>query len=103
MNAIEATESGGKILITSGCDLKGHCIEVRVIDSGEGISPENIDRIFDPFFTSKEEGTGLGLAITHGIIEQHGGTVDVTSKIGSGTTFSIKLPLPQASGAADDS
>jgi len=101
INAIEATDSGGKILITSGYDPKDRSVEVRVIDSGEGISPENIDRIFDPFFTSKEEGTGLGLAITHGIIEQHGGTVDVASKIGSGTTFKIKLPLQHAIGVDD--
>ena len=103
INAIEATDSGGKILVTSGCNPKDHSIEVRIIDSGEGISPENLDRIFDPFFTSKEEGTGLGLAITHGIIEQHGGTVDVASKVGSGTTFKINLPLPQTSGVADAS
>ena len=101
INAIEATDSGGKILVTSGCNPKDRSVEVQVIDNGEGISPENIDRIFDPFFTSKEEGTGLGLAITHGIIEQHGGTVDVASKIGSGTTFKIKLPLPQAIGVDD--
>ena len=61
----------------------------------EGISDENMDKIFDPFFTTKENGTGLGLAITLGIIEQHGGTIDVKSKLGQGTSFTIRLPLDQ--------
>jgi signal transduction histidine kinase len=92
INAIEANDSGGKIMITSGYDPRAHSIEVQIIDSGIGISTDDMDRLFDPFFTTKEEGTGLGLAITHGIIEQHGGTVEVESKIGQGTNFKIKLP-----------
>ena len=98
INAIEATDSGGKISVTSGYNPDDHSIEVQIIDSGAGISPEDIDRLFDPFFTTKQEGTGLGLAITHGIIEQHGGTVEVASKIGQGTTFKIKLPLTNPPG-----
>jgi two-component system NtrC family sensor kinase len=98
INAVEATDSGGKILVASGYNPADHCIEVQITDSGAGISPENLDRLFDPFFTTKEEGTGLGLAITHGIIEQHGGTVEVASKIGKGTTFKIKLPLTNPPG-----
>ena len=53
---------------------------------------ENMARIFDPFFTTGESGTGLGLAITHGIIEQHGGTIHVESKLGQGTSFTVGLP-----------
>jgi two-component system, NtrC family, sensor kinase len=98
INAIEATDSDGKILITSSYDPDAQIIELQIIDSGEGISAENIGQLFDPFFTTKEEGTGLGLAITHGIIEQHGGSVEVDSKIGQGTTFKIKLPLTAAPG-----
>jgi two-component system NtrC family sensor kinase len=98
INAIEATDSDGKILLTSGYDPGGHNIEVQVNDSGEGVPAEDLGRLFDPFFTTKEDGTGLGLAITHGIIEQHGGTIDVDSKIGKGTTFKIKLPLTDPSG-----
>jgi two-component system NtrC family sensor kinase len=66
-----------------------------VSDNGEGIDPENLSSIFDPFFTTKESGTGLGLAITHGIIEQHGGAMDVKSILGVGTIFTITLPVDQ--------
>ncbi|MBW1847919.1 MAG: PAS domain-containing protein [Deltaproteobacteria bacterium] len=91
LNAIEATDSGGKIATSSSYNVDAKSVEVRISDSGEGISPDDLSRIFDPFFTTKEEGTGLGLAITHGIIEQHNGTIDVDSKLG-GTTFKILLP-----------
>ncbi len=62
-------------------------------DTGDGISSENLDKIFDPFFTTKKNGTGLGLAITHGIIEQHGGTINVKSTLKKGTDFYIVLPI----------
>ena len=64
-------------------------------DTGVGIPPENIRKIFDPFFTSKDvgQGTGLGLAVTHGIIEAHGGSITVDSTPGEGATFTITLPL----------
>jgi len=68
-------------------------IEISISDDGPGIDPENLGRIFDPFFTTKESGTGLGLAITHGIIEQHGGSIDVKSQTDKGTCFTICLPL----------
>jgi signal transduction histidine kinase len=63
-------------------------------DNGEGIPPENLAKIFDPFFTTKPEGkgTGLGLAVVYGIVEAHGGEIDVKSEVGEGTTFTITLP-----------
>ncbi len=95
INAIEATDPGGKIRFASRLvpDKKG--LEITVSDTGGGIPEQALGRIFDPFFTSKETGTGLGLAITHGIIEQHDGTIDVESKEGEGTTFRIHLPIPR--------
>ena len=93
LNAIEATNPGGKITISSRFSSETDVVEIIVSDTGKGISGEDLDRIFDPFFTTRESGTGLGLAITHGIIEQHGGTIEVESKIDQGTSFTIRLPL----------
>ncbi len=93
INAVEATQAGEKIHIASRlADWKGF-IEVSISDTGEGIEESRLLQIFDPFYTTKENGTGLGLAITHGIIEQHGGTITVHSEPGKGTTFVITLPV----------
>ena len=74
-----------------------------VSDNGEGIAPENLAKIFHPFFTTKPEGkgVGLGLAVSYGIIEAHGGDIEVTSKVGEGTTFTVSLPLAAAARAAE--
>jgi two-component system NtrC family sensor kinase len=93
INAIEATDPGGSITVTSSFEKRKNNIEITVTDTGEGISAEDQVKIFDPFYTTKQEGTGLGLAITLGIIEQHGGTIEVASKKGKGSTFKIKLPI----------
>lgn len=92
-NAIEATEPGGSITITSRFEKQKKSIEIAVTDTGEGISAEDLRKIFDPFYTNKEQGTGLGLAITHGIVEQHGGKIEVSSQKGEGSTFTIRLPV----------
>lgn len=91
-NAIHATDSGGKITII----LKGIGEKIALIvrDTGSGVPKENMKNIFEPFFSTKPpgEGTGLGLFVTRGIIEKLGGTIDVESKLGYGTSFYIKLP-----------
>ena len=81
------------MIISSRFASETDVVEITVSDRGKGISEEDIDRIFEPFFTTGASGTGLGLAITHGIIEQHGGTIRVKSKLGQGTSFTIGLPL----------
>jgi len=98
LNAIEATAAGGAISISTVYKPDLQSIELTVSDTGEGISEDNIVKIFDPFYTTKDSGNGLGLAITHGIIEQHNGTIDVDSKLGRGTTFKITLPRTASNG-----
>ena len=68
---------------------------VEVADSGPGISPEHLGRIYDPFFTTKaaRKGTGLGLAVTYGIVREHGGNIKVDSRLGAGSRFQVELPL----------
>ncbi|HIP96706.1 MAG TPA: response regulator, partial [Anaerolineae bacterium] len=95
INARDAMPRGGTLrLITRSLGDEVHII---FSDTGIGIPPENIKRIFDPFFTTKEvgQGTGLGLSVSYGIVEQHGGTIEVKSEVGVGTTFIVKLPVMQ--------
>ena len=75
-------------------------VQISIIDTGSGIPEEDLQRIFDPFFTTKEvgKGTGLGLSISYGIVTAHGGTIDVESKVGKGTTFRINLPIKPRNG-----
>ena len=110
VNAGEAMPDGGQLVIrtrkltgntTSGTSVGGDAVQIVFRDTGVGIPPENIRRIFDPFFTSKDvgQGTGLGLAVTHGIIEAHGGSIAVDSTPGEGTTFTITIPLGGRTGS----
>jgi signal transduction histidine kinase len=91
-NAVDAMTNGGVLKIAS--KRNGKSVQVEVSDTGAGISPENVPKIFEPFFTTKEvgEGTGLGLAVCYGILTEHGGSLDVQSTVGVGTTFTISLP-----------
>jgi len=93
INAIEATDAGGSIFISTVYKKYQDRVDIAVSDTGQGISEDDLGRVSDPFFTTKDDGTGLGLAITHGIIEQHNGTIDIFSKLGRGTIFTIKLPV----------
>lgn len=92
-NAAQAIDGNGDVKIVTRRD--NDYIKVTITDTGCGISPENLSKIFDPFFTTKDvgEGTGLGLSVSYGIIEKHNGTISVESKVGEGTTFTIKLPI----------
>ena len=71
----------------------GKHIDVSVEDTGEGIHPEDLPKIFDPFVTTKEMGVGLGLAISKRIIENHSGKIHIKSQLAKGTTFTISLPV----------
>lgn len=93
MNAHQAMSDGSELRITSR--QLGNEIQVLFADSGEGIPSENLKRIFDPFFTTKEvgQGTGLGLSVSYGIVQSHGGTIEVESKPGVGSVFVVRLPI----------
>ena len=99
LNAIQAMKEGGSIYISTRPYFKNEggepeqFVQVEIRDTGVGIPEENLDHIFDPFFTSKDEGSGLGLSISHQIVQEHGGYVTVESKIGAGTAFFINLPV----------
>jgi PAS domain S-box-containing protein len=98
-NAADAIKSKGKIVIRSYKEKipgrsGGEYAVISISDNGIGIVPEDLSKIFNPFFTRKAEGTGLGLPITQRILHQHNGVIDVESAVGSGTTFYIKLPIP---------
>ena len=95
VNAADAMPNGGRLTITSSWHSDNAVVVIKVRDTGVGISPQNMSRIFEPFFTTKDvgKGTGLGLAMTYGIIKGHNGTIDVWSKVGEGTEFTIQLPL----------
>ncbi len=90
-NAVQAMPEGGKLTI--GARKKGEFLEVEITDTGIGIPQEVRDKIFEPLFTSKAKGIGLGLAVCKSIIDRHEGQIEVTSEVGKGTTFNIKLPL----------
>jgi two-component system NtrC family sensor kinase len=102
LNAAEAMTKGGTLSVTSSLSVNGEFIEIRIADTGPGIPDEIRDRIFDPFYTTKEHGTGLGLSISYGIVEQHGGTISVESCVHKGAVFTVQLPVKTAESAEMD-
>lgn len=91
LNAGAATSEGGELIVKTRRD--GPWLDIVFVDNGAGIAEENQEKIFEPFFTTRARGTGLGLAITKQIIEQHRGKIVLESKVGQGTTITVRLPL----------
>jgi len=91
LNAAQAMEGKGNLVISTIQEKKQ--IKVKIQDTGPGIPPEIMGKLFNPFFTTKEKGTGLGLAISYGIIERHSGKIDIETKLGNGSTFIVSLPI----------
>jgi signal transduction histidine kinase len=102
VNAIQAMPQGGKLTLRTSLD-KGQ-LKLEVQDTGYGISPENMRKLFTPFFSTKKEvkGVGLGLAVSYGIIQRHRGKIEVQSTEGKGTTFTVYLPVHQEKGGNND-
>ena len=99
LNAIQAMRGGGSVVIATRVSAEGDgngprpCVQVEIRDTGIGIPEENLEHIFDPFFTNKDGGSGLGLSISHQIIKEHGGRILVHSRVKEGTSFIVSLPL----------
>jgi two-component system sensor histidine kinase HydH len=92
INGMEAIDgSGGDLTVRVSSDGHHHA-RVEITDTGRGIAPEDISKVFEPYYSTKETGTGLGLAIVKKAVDDHGGTISVSSKMGSGTTFTITIP-----------
>ncbi|MCM2359446.1 MAG: ATP-binding protein, partial [Geobacteraceae bacterium] len=104
-NAVQAMPDGGALRVaarrvsgfnselkTQNSELYGDFVEISVEDTGEGISPENMKKLFQPLFTTRSRGIGLGLAISQKLTEANGGTIGVESRVGEGTTFTVALP-----------
>jgi two-component system NtrC family sensor kinase len=110
LNALDATKRDDSIMITTGIGTSGNGVggvqgvEIQVKDTGCGIPPENLDKLFDPFFTTKEvgQGTGLGLAVSYGIVQRHGGNIQVQSMVSKGSTFTVWLPLEDQHGKREN-
>ncbi len=96
INARDSMVNGGTLTLTTGFSGDGEIV-IKVSDTGEGISPENLPKIYDPFFTTKGvgTGTGLGLAVSYGIVQEHAGSIEVESELGEGATFRLVFPVAQ--------
>jgi len=92
LTEIGTTETWPTALLADPDDVR-EILRVSVEDNGTGIKPEDVPHVFDPFFTTKDYGTGLGLSVVHGIVQEHGGQIEVESELGHGTNFHILLPL----------
>jgi signal transduction histidine kinase len=94
LNAMDAVPNGGTLTLSA--QPSADKIEIRVADTGEGLTPEECERLFTPYYTTKQHGTGLGLAIVQSVVADHNGTIAIESHAGSGATFIITLPKATA-------
>jgi two-component system, NtrC family, sensor kinase len=92
MNACEAMGRGGRLTLETALVGDGHWVQLAITDTGPGIAPDHLSKIFDPFFTTKERGTGLGLSVVYGIVERHGGKIEIQSEVGKGTRIAFRVP-----------
>lgn len=103
LNALHAVQENGRITVKSRVTSNPMHIVVEIEDNGCGIPNDDLPKIFDPFFSSKSNGTGLGLAVSYGIVKKHEGNIEVFSKVGKGTRFSVKIPVSAERSTAGES
>jgi len=104
INGLQATDgTGGKLSIILSGEEQGRRVRIEISDTGRGIAPEDISKVFEPYYSTKETGTGLGLAIVRKAVDEHHGTISVKSKLGEGTTFTITLPVSEPGAIATGS
>ena len=92
-NSLQALRAGGSLFVQTSFDPGSQKARIIIADTGCGMSREVLDKVFTPFYTTKETGTGLGLSIVYRIVKNHGGDIEIESEPGKGTTFTISLPL----------
>jgi two-component system, NtrC family, sensor kinase len=102
LNALHAVDDGGRVTVQSALDAEQKKIRVEISDNGCGIAPEHMDKIFEPFFSTKASGTGLGLAVSYGIVRNHNGDIRVVSKPGSGARFIVEFPILSDESVGED-
>jgi signal transduction histidine kinase len=95
INAVEAINGAGGSISIKLSNAEANSVKVEITDSGCGIAADDISKVFEPYFSTKDTGTGLGLAIVKKAVDDHGGTISVASREGSGTTFTIILPASE--------
>jgi two-component system NtrC family sensor kinase len=95
INGLQAMEGGGVLSLDMSRDEDGGQVCVTVTDSGSGILPEHLEKLFTPFFSTRPRGTGLGLAVSYGIVKDHGGEIQVENREKDGAIFTVRLPLRQ--------
>lgn len=99
LNGLQAMASGGTLTVDAVVEPVGGRCRISVADNGPGVAPELMEKLFTPFFTTRDDGTGLGLAISYGIVKEHGGEIGVENRTGGGAVFTVMLPMGQTSGA----
>ena len=100
LNALDAMSNGGRLVINANTDLQNNEIVVSFLDTGEGITSENLNKLFTPFFSTKENGIGLGLCLAHQVVSYHKGRINIESKVGQGTEVMVRLPFSEREGGS---